>query len=101
MEQRRTTGDVELLSPAGVSEGNEVPLAHRPATLRGRVVGLLNNSKSGSRPFLDRLEELLRAEHGAADILRREKVAAALPAPGEMLESLARECDLVINGIAD
>lgn len=92
---------VELLSPAGVAESAEVPLAPRVSTLRGRVVGLLDNSKSGSQPFFDRLEGLLRAEHGVAAVVRRTKLAAALPAPDDMLEALARECDLVVNGIAD
>ncbi|MBI3966877.1 MAG: hypothetical protein HY329_14690 [Chloroflexi bacterium] len=92
---------VDLLSPAGVVESNEVPLARRLEKLDGRVVGLLDNSKSGTTPFLDRVEELLRAEHGVAGVVRFKKQAAALPAPGEMLESLARECDVVVNGIAD
>ena len=92
---------IELLSPAGVVIANAVPLADRVPTLRGCVVGLLNNSKSGTRPFLDRVEELLRSEYGASKIIRYDKNAAALPAPDEMLEAATRECDVVINGIAD
>ena len=91
---------IELLAPAAVVAGNAVPLAKRVPTLEGRVVGLLNNSKSGTRPFLDRVEELL-SRHGVSRIIRYDKKAAALPAPDEMLEAAARECDVVINGIAD
>jgi hypothetical protein len=92
---------IEVLSPAGVVLGTSVPLAKRGASLEGRVVGLLNNSKSGTRPFLDRVEELLRREHGVARIVRYDKNAAALPAPDEMLDAAVRECDVVVNGIAD
>ena len=92
---------IELLSPAGVVPENAVPLAKRVPTLEGRVIGLLNNSKSGTRPFLDRVEELLQSEHGASRIIRYDKKAAALPVPDEMLEAAARECDVVINGIPD
>lgn len=92
---------ITLLSPAGVVREHAVPLARRVATLEGRVIGLLNNSKSGTRPFLDRVEELLRSEHGVSRIIRYDKKAAALPAADEMLEAAARECDVVINGIAD
>ena len=92
---------IELLSPAGVVVGNTVPLAERVPTLAGRVVGLLNNSKSGTRPFLDRVEDLLQREHGVSRIIRYDKKAAALPAPDEMLAAVTRECDVVINGIAD
>jgi hypothetical protein len=33
--------------------------------------------------------------------VRYDKAAAALPARDDMLEAAARECDVVINGIAD
>ena len=92
---------IEVLSPAAVRTGNAVSLATRVPTLEGRVVGLLNNSKSGTRPFLDRVEELLQREHGVSRIIRYDKKAAALPVPDEMLEAATRECDVVINGIAD
>jgi len=92
---------IELLSPAGVVIGSAVPLAKRGPTLEGRVVGLLNNSKSGTRPFLDRVEELLQREHRVSRIIRYDKKAAALPAPDEMLAAAVRECDVVVNGIAD
>ena len=92
---------LEVLSPAATAADHTVPLAARVATLEGRVVGLLNNSKSGTRPFLDRIEELLRREHGVSKTIRYDKRAAALPIPDEMLEAAARECDVVINGIAD
>ena len=92
---------IELLSPAGVCATTVVPLAKRHGTLEGRVVGLLDNSKAGSRPFLDRVEELLRTEYGASRIIRYDKSAAALPAPDEMLGAAVRDCDVVVNGIAD
>ena len=92
---------IEVLSPAGVMVETAVPLAKRGPSLEGRVVGLLNNSKSGTRPFLDRVEELLRSEQRVARIIRYDKKAAALPAPDEMLDAATRECDVVINGIAD
>jgi len=80
---------------------NTVPLAKGVPALDGRVIGLLNNSKAGTRPFLDRVAELLRRDHGVSRIVRYDKAAAALPAPDDMLEAAARECDVVINGIAD
>ena len=66
---------IELLSPAGVVIGSAVPLAKRGPTLEGRVVGLLDNSKSGTRPFLDRVEELLQREHRVSRIIRYDKKA--------------------------
>jgi len=92
---------IELLAPVAAVAGNAVPLAKRVPTLEGRVVGLLNNSKAGTRPFLDRVEELLLSAHGVSKILRYDKRAAALPVSDAMLEAASRECDVMINGIAD
>ena len=92
---------IELLSPAAAVAANTVALAKGVPALDGRVIGLLNNSKAGTRPFLDRVAELLRRDHGVSRIVRYDKAAAALPAPDDMLEAAARECDVVINGIAD
>ncbi len=92
---------IEVLSPAAAIAGNTRPLARGVPALDGRVIGLMNNSKSGTRPFLDRVAELLEREHRVSRIIRYDKKAAALPAPDEMLEAAARECDVVINGIAD
>jgi hypothetical protein len=94
-------GTIELLSPAAAAAGNSVPLAKGVASLDGLVIGLMNNSKAGSRPFLDRVAELLLRDHGVSRLVRYDKAAAALPAPDDMLEAAARECDVVVNGIAD
>ena len=92
---------IEVLAPvAGVAD-HAAPLAKRVPSLEGRVVGLLDNSKAGTRPFLDRVEELLRREHGVRTVIRYAKRAAALPVPDEMLEAATRQCDMVVNGIAD
>jgi hypothetical protein len=92
---------IEVLSPSAAKSGLAVSLAPRVPTLQGRTVGLVNNSKSGSRPFLDRVEELLKREHGVSRVVRYDKKAAALPIPDEMLAAATSECDVVINGIAD
>src|SRR5205809_4893885 len=102
---RRSTGGtdmatIELLAPVGAVTGNAVPLAKRVPTLEGRVVGLLNNSKAGTRPFLDRVEELLLSAHCVSKIIRYDKKAAALPVPDARLEAASREADVVITGMA-
>ena len=92
---------IELLSPAAAAAGNMAPLAKGVASLDDLVIGLMNNSKAGSRPFFDRVAELLLRDHGVSRIVRYDKAAAALPAPDDMLEAAARECHVVVNGIAD
>ena len=92
--------EIELLSPAGVATPTRVPLAARVTAIQGRVVGLLDNTKTGTQPFLDGIEARLR-EAGADRVVRYRKTSSALPAPEHLLESIATECDAVVNGIAD
>jgi hypothetical protein len=92
---------VELLVPTGVVTTQSLPLAPRPADLRGRVIGLLDNGKSNTAPFLARLAERLPEAVSGATIVSQAKPTAARPAAGEVLELLAQRCDVVINGIAD
>ena len=92
---------IELLSPAGVVGAHAVPLATRVPTLQGRVIGLLDNSKSGTRPFLDRVEELLRERAHPKDVVRKKKPTFARPAPEDLRQEILKNSDAVIEALAD
>ena len=88
-----------------VHPGNEsVPKAATPparlASLKGKKIGLLDISKPGGSFFLDRLEEILRAKYGAAEILRTRKPTFSKIAPTQIIEQL-RGMDAVVEGLAD
>jgi len=74
-------------------------LAPRTADLRGRRVALLDISKARGAEFLDEIERLLR-ERGAATS-RHAKPAFSRPAPPELVDELARDVELVVEGLAD
>jgi hypothetical protein len=75
------------------------PLAPRSADLRGRRVALLDISKARGAEFLDEVERLLRDR--GAETSRHAKPAFSRPAPTELVEELAREAELVVEGLAD
>jgi len=88
-----------------VNPGNEnVVKASAPPprleSLKGRKIGLLDISKPGGSFFLDRLEELLRTEHGVAEIIRAHKPTFAKNAPQQIIEQLSH-MDAVVEGLAD
>jgi hypothetical protein len=88
-----------------VHPGNEsVPKAATPpprlAGLAGKKIGLLDISKPGGSFFLDRLEEILRTRHGAAEVLRMRKPTFSKNAPPQIIEQL-RAMDAVVEGLAD
>ncbi len=69
--------------------------------LDGKVVGFIDNAKPNFHYLVDDLAELLRERYGVAGVVKRGKRGPAMPAPAEMIEELAQQCDLVITGSGD
>jgi hypothetical protein len=75
--------------------------APRLASLDGRVVALLDISKPKGDFFLDRIEELLRAETRPRTVLRLRKPTFARPAPDGLRQDVLAAADAVVEGLAD
>jgi len=88
-----------LLDPTGEREPATRRPLPKPATLAGRTVGLLDISKSRGNVFLDRLDELFQAE--GVRTLRFKKPTFTRPAPVALLQDIASQCDVVVEGLAD
>ena len=71
----------------------------RPASLDGKVVGLLDISKARGDVFLDRLG-LLLTERGIT-VKRYMKPTMTRPAPLALRQQIGTEVELVIEGLAD
>lgn len=93
------SGQVELLSPIGVRRKVEDPIAARPASLEGKVVGFLDNHKFSVEEFFALLEPALAARFRLAEVVRRRKPSTSEPAP--FLDELAERCAAVVNAICD
>ena len=65
------------------------------------VIGLLDNHKHNTAKVLDRLEHRLQERYEGIRVLRARKPEAGKGAPRDLLETLARDCQAVINGIGD
>ncbi len=96
------TATVTLYDPTA-PRGERGHEAARPALagLRGAVVGFIDNAKPNFNHLVDDLAELLTSRYGVARIVKRRKRSASVGAPAEVIEELARECDLVITGSGD
>jgi hypothetical protein len=90
---------VILLDPTAERSPAARALLARPAALDGLTVGILDISKARGNVFLDRIDELLQAR-GAA-VKRYRKPTFTRPAPTSLTQTLAAECDLVVEGLAD
>jgi hypothetical protein len=87
------------LDPTGERTLASRPRAARPTTLVGRRIGLLDIAKPRGDVFLDRLEERLAA-HGLATV-RFMKPTFTKPAPLDLRQQIASQCDAVIEALAD
>ena len=73
--------------------------AKRLASLEGRRIGLLDIAKARGDIFLDQLESRL-SERGAK-VLRFKKPTFTKPAPIDLRQEIARQCDAVVEALAD
>ena len=74
-------------------------LAERPASLDGKVVGLLDIIKPRGDVLLDRLEVLLQ-EQGLRT-LRFRKPTFTKVAPVDLRHEIATKCDVIVEALAD
>jgi hypothetical protein len=88
-----------LLDPTSERTVLQRSLLPRPATLRGKTVGLLDISKPRGDVFLNRLEQRL-SELGA-EVLRFKKPTFTKPAPVDLRHEIATKCEVVIEALAD
>jgi hypothetical protein len=93
-------GTIRVLSPVADSKVSQTASLPLPRTLAGRRLGFLDNTKANFELFLRRMEAVLRAEAGIADVVYERKANSSTPAPPEVLGRL-RDVDLVVTGSAD
>jgi hypothetical protein len=92
---------LQVLDPR--EEGRQIDGFVQPPALksaRGAVVALLDNGKIGASQLLDRIEDILREEHGVTSFIRRRKPDASRSVPPQLLEELI-EADALVTATGD
>jgi len=92
-----------VLSPEGKARSSVARVAAVPkfSDLRGKVMGLLDNSKPNADKLGERFEQLLRDKYGVAGVIKRRKLTAQEGAPTQFLDELAAQADFVLSGLGD
>jgi hypothetical protein len=92
-----------VLSPEGKAQSSAAKVASLPqfVDLRGKVIGLLDNSKPNADKLGERFEQLLRENYGVADVVKRRKLTAQQGAPKQYLDELAAQADFILSGLGD
>ena len=90
-----------LISPVNEANTANSTYATRVTSLGDKRVGLLDNSKNQADKLLDAVADILDAQYGFTDVVRRRKPSASKPVAPEVIEELGQLCDLVIVGVGD
>ena len=91
---------IRVLDPRLEPEGEALRLAPPLPTLEGAVVALLDNAKIGTQRFYDFVAEILTAEHGVREVIRRRKPDASRPVSKPLLAEMSG-ADALISAIGD
>ncbi|MGH3280077.1 MAG: UGSC family (seleno)protein [Trebonia sp.] len=93
-----------ILDPTGTVTSSAAkpaaPRAPRPASLQGKRVSLLINTKQNARPFLEEVGRLLEQKYDVT-LTQRTKVNFAVPEPEDVIKELVAGSDVVITGVGD
>jgi hypothetical protein len=91
---------VEILDPTDERRPIERTLSRRPLAIEG-AVALLDISKPRGDVLIDRLEGRLRARLPSVTLRRYRKPTYTRPAPEDLRREILRDCDFVIEALAD
>ena len=88
-----------VYEPCADESGKQDALAPRPASLDGKVIGLLNNTKDLVEVLLDEVQDLLQKDFPRARFrhFRKESVSGAA---ADLMEELAT-CNAVVTAVGD
>jgi hypothetical protein len=94
-------GKVTLVVPEAPVPVAAAAAASRKSDARGLRFGVLDNSKGNADHLLRFIVEGVKAAVPVASVLMTRKGSVSLPAPGEIIDQLAREADFVVTAMAD
>jgi hypothetical protein len=92
---------LRILDPTIAADHAESTMAKRVADLEGKVLGLLSNSKVNGDQLLDLVRDGLATRYRITNVVTMKKSSASRVADEEMLDALARDCDIVVTAIGD
>lgn len=92
---------ITVLSPVGDRHPASLAVPPLPGDLRGLTVGFVDNTKHNFDLLVREMGALLTQRFGVKAVVHRKKANASSPAADEIIEGLAKDCDLVFAGSGD
>ena len=92
---------MELLDPTVEQPKQSIEFAPRPKALAGKRVALVENTKFNSDKLLERIGNILKAEHGVAEWKIFHKHNSSVPAHKEVIDEVKAGYDVMVAGVGD
>ena len=92
---------IEILDPRLEFVPEEIGISSKLPSLKGKVIGLLENRKYHANVFLQELEEVLTTDYQAQEVIYRNKFSFSSACSDETIDELTGQCDAIIHAIAD
>ena len=92
---------IVVFDPRDEGGPGQAILAPRPATLDGKVIGLLSNNKPHSEELLRMIADVIRERYEITGIVEHNKGGHQWPAKKEDLEALVGRCDVAVHATAE
>ena len=92
---------IEILDPRLEFVPEEIGISSKLPSLKGKVIGLLENRKYHADVFLQELEEVLTSGYQAQKVIYRNKFSFSSACSDETIDELTGQCDAIIHAIAD
>jgi len=92
---------IEILDPTVEPGPRPLACAPRPASLAGKRVALVENTKFNSDRLLAKVGEILAAEYGAAEARMWRKRGASVPVHEAIIDEVRAAADVAVAGIGD
>ena len=91
----------EILDPTVEPRRQPLTYVPRPDSLKGKRIGLVENTKYNSDKLLQKIGEILKQDYGAASTRMWRKHNAGVPAHKEILDEARGTVDVVVAGIGE
>lgn len=92
---------LKIVDPRATLQLSAVAPRQTLASLSGKVVGFIDNTKPNFNHLIDDLSDVLSSQYGVRQVIKRGKRLQSIPAPENVLNELAEQCDLIITGSGD
>jgi hypothetical protein len=91
----------EILDPTVEPRKQALTYVPRPDSLKGKRIGLVENTKFNSDKLLAKVGEILKKEYGAVEYKMWRKHNSSVPAHDEIIDEAKRGVDCVVAGVGD